>query len=99
MKKIHFSILTNSFRNCFDYLFNKLKEDGSFIYQIDSDTGILSKQYNILRHCGSIYSLCQSINFNIYKWNEEFQVIEKGINYLIDRCFTLEGGKSGDLDH
>jgi hypothetical protein len=42
-----------------DYLFNCLKEDGSFIYEINAKTGVISNSYNILRHAGTLYVLYQ----------------------------------------
>lgn len=42
-----------------DYLLNIIKEDGSFIYELDAVRGEAKYGYNVLRHAGTVYSLLE----------------------------------------
>jgi len=44
------------------YLLANIRDDGSFIYKQKARTGVISNDYNILRHAGALYVLYQNLD-------------------------------------
>ncbi len=60
MNKIKKLELIQTINRSANYLAKMIKTNGSYIYRINMNSKIkLKKSYNLLRHAGSIYSLCQ----------------------------------------
>jgi hypothetical protein len=74
-----------------DYLLNCIKENGAFIYKIDCDTGVIARQYNILRHAGSLYALCRGIQYTDFE--DKNKLLNRSFSYL-EKCILPVKGKN-----
>lgn len=79
--------LESAGRGCADYLIQNIRDDGSFIYEQNSRTGFISPNYNILRHSGAIYALCEWLQ--MYRDPKALKMVEKALEYLKERIIPL----------
>jgi hypothetical protein len=71
------------------YLFNNIHEDGSFTYKYDPFNRYYHPSYNILRHAGTLYSLCQWLN-HVEQPNNFRTLLDKAFLYLRKRIVPLK---------
>ena len=74
-----------------------VREDGSFIYHYDPVTGRESSDYNLPRHCGTLWALA-----DLYAWGRDQRLramMRKAIRKLIEyrRPFGGAGGRAAAL--
>ena len=75
-------------KNASEYLLNMIRPDGSFIYGFKPVSNNEIKDYNILRHTGSIWSL-----INYYRMTRDEGIVPKlnsTINYLLDTAILYK---------
>lgn len=88
--------LTSSIKLSADYINNFSKPDGMFDYEVDIITGRKSdRNYNILRHSGTIYALASY--YMVYKNNQSLETLRKATQYLKDCCVKPVDGKTDIL--
>jgi hypothetical protein len=79
------SALEKSIESAATYLNGQVKENGMFVYRINMDPNVrVNTKYNILRHAGTIYSLCM-----YHKFNPDQKIkstIEKTGSYLLNEA-------------
>lgn len=80
--------LESAGQKCTEYLVNNIRDDGSFVYEQNCRTGFVSPEYNILRHAGTIYAMCE---WQImYKNTKTLRSVEKTIDYLKKHILPLQ---------
>jgi hypothetical protein len=80
--------LESAGQGCADYLIHNIRDDGSFVYEQNSRTGFISPNYNMLRHSGAIYALCEWLRS--YKNPKALKAVEKALDYLKGRIIPLQ---------
>lgn len=73
--------LLNSARLAGDYLARQTRDDGRFIYRYNAQTDRMVRDYNILRHAGTTYSM-----FELYKHTGDKHLREaatRAVDYLV----------------
>ena len=80
--------LTTSARMGISYLLRCIREDGTFVYEINAKTGATSNSYNILRHAGSLYVLYQWCAY--YYDRDMLSLLEPAAGYLKRQTCTLK---------
>lgn len=71
-----------------DYYYkNSINNKGKFIYSYFPATNTVEKKYNILRHCGTAYSILET--YEITNDEELLQKAKKTINYLTKKIETV----------
>lgn len=63
-----------------NYLVNAVNSDGKFVYIYRPKTDEVPKQYNILRHAGTIYSMLEL--YEVTEDKELIESVEVALNYL-----------------
>lgn len=72
----------------FGYLLANIRDDGSFIYKQKAKTGVISEDYNILRHAGTLYVLYQNLDADQLRLSAtRLQAAE---DYLHRNCVPLK---------
>jgi len=89
MKEQYLSNLYLAGKNCFSYLLSSIKEDGTFIYELNPNTGKRSNKYNILRHAGTLYALYQWIDFS--EDTKAYPLLNKPTEYLLKQIKPVMG--------
>ncbi len=76
----------------YTYMLNQIKDDGKFIYEVNLKTGEVSTDYNIIRHCGSVWSLIEYYNFLGKDANkEDLNKIKTAYNYIFNNRLLKNG--------
>lgn len=75
-----------------EYLTHQVQEDGAFIYHYYPRFGEIPRDYNIIRHAGTIWSMVQAYQISP---NEELAgSIQRAINYMISQIVYDENGRA-----
>ena len=78
-----FNIKEDIIVETYKYILSQLQEDGKFAYGITLDSGVISKDYNILRHAGTLWSLLDIYDFLYENGNEnELKKMKTSYDYL-----------------
>lgn len=72
------------------YLRESVNPQGEFLYEYLSKQDKSSGRYNMLRHCGSIYSMLELYHIN--KDGQLLKTAERAIQYLLERTHTKKSG-------
>ncbi|MBN3041226.1 MAG: hypothetical protein JW867_08850 [Candidatus Omnitrophica bacterium] len=74
------------------YLADQIEDDGAFCYVLNLDPTVNSdKKYNILRHCGAIYSL--AMYYTLQPSDTLLERIERSGNFLKKECLLPLPGR------
>lgn len=76
--------LIETIENASEYLIDAIKENGEFIYRYNPSTNEEVKDYNILRHEGSVWSMIQA--YNLTKNKELKENIDLAIKYVANEA-------------
>lgn len=74
-------LLLRSINLGIDYLERSVHPSGRFIYSYQADKDKINSGYNILRHCGTLYSMLEA--YEISREEKTLKKAELAINYLL----------------
>lgn len=69
------------------YLVNNINQDGKFNYCVNALTGSIADDYNILRHAGTIFELCEWVH--VTQDHSFLDQIRKGLSFLMNHLEPL----------
>lgn len=73
-----------------------IQDDGSFVYRISLNPEVaLARQYNVLRHAGTMYALAD--HQAVRPDPRRLELLRRAAGYLRDRCMGPVPGVEGDL--
>lgn len=82
IKRIDELALVEIIEGASEYLIDTVKEDGEFIYRYTPVTDRISKSYNMLRHEGTTWSMCEA--YRLTKSKELKENIELAVKFVVD---------------
>ena len=85
------TITINSIKISADYLKSNIDQDGKFVYLNFLNGAEDKKQYNELRHAGTVYSL--ELYYEEYPDDSTLELIKRASSYLKDCCIFKVPGK------
>ncbi len=81
--------LNNIVSSASDYLFNMIQDDGKFIYGIYPSTNREIPDYNVIRHCTSIWALITTYNNDTNGIKK--QKINSSLDYIKNNYIAING--------
>ena len=81
----YINLKENVLMKTYKYMLNQIKEDGTFVYGINLDSGTKSNDYNIIRHAGSLWSLLDIYNYLYKNGNtNDLKLMKSAYDYIYD---------------